>query len=155
MHEIIMKKNIYKLVNGDRFVDKRGIVSFVNDSHLDDIKRFYIIEHLDTKTIRAWQGHKTESKYFYCIKGSFRIAIIKTDNLVNPDKNTQIDYFDIQSSIPQILSLKRNSINGIRALENNSILLVFSDKSLEESKKDDHRWDTEYFSNWKAVFNKE
>ena len=150
-----MKENIFTQVNGDRFVDERGIVSFVNDFYLDDIKRFYLIEHSDTKTIRAWQGHKTESKYFYCIKESFRIAVIKTDDWDNPDKDLPIDFFDINSSTPQILSIQANCINGFRALENNSILLVFSDKSLEESKEDDHRWDTEYFSNWESVFKKE
>lgn len=141
-----------KIFDGDRFIDDRGIISFVNGFKMNNIKRFYVIKHSDVKTIRAWQGHKMESKYFCCIKGAFRVAVIKTDNWKNPDKDTRINFYDILSSSPQILCVYKNSINGFRALENNSILLVFSDKSLKESQKDDHRWEIEYFNNWRTVF---
>jgi hypothetical protein len=37
-------------------------------------------------------------------------------------------------------------VNGFQALEADSILMVYSDKTLEESKEDDFRWPPEYFN---------
>lgn len=63
-----------KIIKGGKFKDERGLIRFVNDFHFENIKRFYLIKHPDTKFVRAYQGHQLESKYFYPVSGSFVIA---------------------------------------------------------------------------------
>ena len=46
------------IINGDNFVDERGVLSFVNDFDFDKIKRFYQISNHKKNYIRAWHGHK-------------------------------------------------------------------------------------------------
>ncbi len=79
-----------KLISGGQFSDERGSISFVNDFSLDDIKRFYIIKHPDSHIIRAWQAHKEEIKYFYVLKGSFEIKLVKIFNWQTPKSSSTI-----------------------------------------------------------------
>ena len=58
--------------------DKRGSVAYVNDFDLTEVKRFYKITHSSIETLRAWQGHKREQKWFSCTKGAFVIFLITT-----------------------------------------------------------------------------
>lgn len=67
------------LIKGGIYVDDRGLLKFVNDFSLEDIKRFYVI-YSNNGIIRAWQGHKKEIKYFYPIKGEFKIYTVKIDD---------------------------------------------------------------------------
>lgn len=46
------------IIQGERYKDARGYISFVNTFLMDVVKRFYIISPENTHTIRAWQGHK-------------------------------------------------------------------------------------------------
>ncbi|MHA1251653.1 MAG: hypothetical protein ACTSRP_16800, partial [Candidatus Helarchaeota archaeon] len=63
------------------------MVRYANDFTLPNIKRFYTIENNDTKIVRAWQGHPTETKYFFPIKGKFVVAWVKIDDFKNPSKD--------------------------------------------------------------------
>ncbi len=135
-----------RLIEGNSFSDHRGIIRFVNDFNFDGIKRFYTILHNDTETIRAWQGHKLETKYFYVAKGSFLIGIIKIDDWEQPSKDIKIQHTILSDSKSELLLIPSGNANGFRALEPESILVVFSDKTLEESRADDFRWGSEYFT---------
>jgi len=135
-----------RLIEGNSFSDHRGIIRFVNDFNFDGIKRFYTIQHKDTKTIRAWQGHKLETKYFYVAKGSFLIGIIKIDDWEQPSKDIKIQHTILSDSKSELLMIPSGNANGFKTIEPDSILVVFSDKTLEESKADDFRWDSEYFT---------
>ena len=54
-----MKTSFYaKLIHGGFHSDQRGTVSYVNNFDMSSIKHFYITSNLDTKIVRAWQGHK-------------------------------------------------------------------------------------------------
>jgi len=138
--------NQSKRIEGNSYSDHRGIIRFVNDFNFAGIKRFYTIMHNDTETIRAWQGHKLETKYFYVAKGSFLISIIKIDNWELPSKNIEIQNIILSDSKSEMLMIPSGHANGFRAIEPDSILVVFTDKSLEESKADDFRWDSECFA---------
>jgi dTDP-4-dehydrorhamnose 3,5-epimerase-like enzyme len=140
------------LINGGTFVDKRGILSFVNDFDFKGVKRFYTVENLDTEQIRAWQGHRYERKYFYVIRGSFRISLIKNENWIDPDQNAVCKSYDLHAANPQILYIPGGYLNGFKALEIGSILLVYSDCDLIDSLADDYRWDLRYFNCWDKVF---
>ena len=55
---------------GDFHKDERGTVRFVNDFDMSQVVRMYCIEP-KLGVIRAWQGQKVETKWFYAAKGSF------------------------------------------------------------------------------------
>lgn len=119
------------IIKGDLHQDERGIVRFVNDFDMTKVKRMYCIEP-KLGVIRAWQGHKKETKWFYAAKGSF---MVKTVNMVNFDKKE----YPLNDGESNILEIQGGHYNGFEALEEGSMLMVFSDFGLEDSIKDDSR----------------
>ena len=65
-----------ELITGGRHVDSRGILDHFNNLDLTEVVRFYKITPSSTADVRAWQGHKDEQKWFYCLKGSFIVNLI-------------------------------------------------------------------------------
>ena len=141
-----------KIIKGNTFTDARGTLRFVNDFHFEGIKRFYTITHPDTSVIRAWQGHKIESKHFFVTKGKFLICWIAIDNWENPGKNLKVNQQILSADEPQMLIIPAGNANGFQALEPEAQLIVFSDLTLEEAKDDDYRWEKDYFSGWDNAF---
>ncbi len=119
------------LIEGNLYNDDRGIVRFVNDFEMSAIVRMYCIEPR-MGVVRAWQGHKVERKWFYAAKGRFLIKTIEMDTL-----NKEV--FELTSLESKVLEIGGGYFNGFEALEEGSVLMVFSDLSLEESKNDDLR----------------
>ena len=135
------------IVKGGNFVDERGSVSFINEFTFDYVKRFYIIKHTLHNTIRAWQAHKNETKYFYVTQGEFIINLIKIENWENPSNQSKPLQHRISQVDNSILIIPKGYANGFINLDSNSELLVFSSSSLEESLEDDYRFDESYFFN--------
>jgi dTDP-4-dehydrorhamnose 3,5-epimerase len=133
------------LIGGGQHIDGRGSLFFFNDFDLANIKRFYVIEHCDINVVRAWQGHQYEQKWFYAVLGTFHLVVIEPDNWEIPSKQIIPQLFRLSESRPAILHVPGGYATGFRALENNSKLIVFSDKSLDESKIDDLRFDRDYW----------
>lgn len=142
-------KNLPNIISGGRFADERGKVFFVNDFHMDICKRFYQITHDKIEFVRAWQGHKLESKWFYCVKGSFEVKLIKVDSWDNPSKDSEIYHVEIREDKTEVLHIPPGYVNGFRALEKGSSFLIFSDVNLEDSKADDIRFPKDYWDIWK------
>lgn len=140
------------IIKGNSFTDSRGTLQFVNNFHFEGIKRFYTITHPDTSIIRAWQGHKVETKHFFVTKGKFLICWVEIDNWDNPGKDLIVNQQILEADEPQILIIPGGNANGIKALEADSQLIVFSDLTLEEAKDDDYRWKAEYFKKSDTVF---
>lgn len=134
-----------EIIKGKLHYDHRGIVRFVNDFTFDGIKRLYAITHPDTSTIRAWQGHQQETKYLFVTKGSFVINWIKIDNWQNPSKDLAINTYVLSERQSEILIIPPGHVNGFKALEPDSIMIVFSDMRLEDSKNDDFRFDVDFW----------
>ncbi len=139
------------IIEGGLFVDKRGSISFVNDFDFQAVKRFYVITHPTTDIIRAWQGHKEEKKWFFCSKGSFLVLLVKIGNWENPSKELKPIPFQLIANKPQVLAVPPGYVNGFKALEKSSTLIVFSDKDIESSKKDDFRFDKNLWYNWEKI----
>lgn len=135
-----------QIITGGTHTDKRGTISFVNDFDLTAVKRMYCIEHPDTETFRAWQGHQKEQKWFFVTKGIFEIALVQPDNWQYPSKDLSVQLIRLSAKEPQVLHVPGGYANGFRALEPDSKLLVFSDFFVDESKLDDFRFDTGYWS---------
>ena len=133
------------IIKGSEHTDNRGIIRFVNDFTFEGIKRFYTITHPDASVIRAWQGHKLETKHFYVAKGSFLINWIEIDNWQQPSKDLKINAHILSESQSEILIIPPGHVNGLKALETGSILVSFSNMTLEESKDDDYRFPKDYW----------
>lgn len=131
----------HSLIQGDLHEDMRGKISFFNTLDLSKIKRMYLIEPVNEDIIRAWQGHKVEKKWFYCIQGSFIINLVKVIDFEHPNTHAVIIKNIIKASTPTVLYVEGGYASGIRSTAPNSKLLVFSDLSTKASKNDDYRFD--------------
>jgi dTDP-4-dehydrorhamnose 3,5-epimerase len=120
-----------RLIRGDVFSDNRGTLKSVNDFNMSSILRMYSIEP-NFGAIRAWQGHKLETKWFYVVKGSF---LVKTMNM----ETLHVHQYQLSSIEPKVLEITGGNFNGFEALEAGSILTVYSDFDLQKSKSDDFR----------------
>ncbi len=136
------------LIKGNSFSDSRGTLHFVNDFKFESVKRFYTISHPDSSIVRAWQGHKIETKHFFVSKGSFLICWVKIDNWDKPSENLQPLHEILRETDPAVLTIPPGHANGFKALEPDSTLLIFSDLDLEESSKDLIRFDKNHWYQW-------
>lgn len=134
-----------KIIQGGNFSDHRGTLSYVNDFSFKDIERFYIISNSDTHPVRAWQGHKIDTKKFYCLSGSFRIHYVKIDNWDNPSKDLAIQTVILTVSESKILHIPAGYANAIESLEPDSKLISFSTLPLSNVSEDDVRYDANYW----------
>lgn len=133
------------LVAGDQIIDERGTVRFVNDFDFKNVKRFYQVENHRPGFVRAWHGHKREDKYIYVARGA---ALIGAVDLATEE----IQRFVLSANKPRILWIPPNHANGMMSLQADTIIIIFSSLSLEDSQQDDIRfpydkwniWDTNY-----------
>jgi len=137
-----------KIIEGGIHQDSRGILKYFNDFDLQPVKRFYISEHTDVTTIKAWQAHKLESKWFYVIQGKFKIVLIKVLDWNNPQLNNTVEEFIIEANEHKILYIPNGYATGFQALINDSKLMVFSDFNLSDSLADDFRFDKNLWYKW-------
>ena len=90
-----MGETIPKLTQGGVFSDDRGTLQFVNDFDMTPIKRMYFTTNITTDVVRAWQGHKIEKRWFYCVKGSFKIKLVQIDNWETPSLDCKVFDFNL------------------------------------------------------------
>ena len=121
-------------IKGATHTDIRGKIEFINEFDLTPVKRFYKTTHFDTEIIRAWQVHKIETKWFHCIKGSFEVRVVNLET-------KKIKKYTLTDKEPIVLHIPKGNANGFKALKDNSILMIFSDLSLEDAKEDNERMD--------------
>ena len=133
------------IIEGGLAIDDRGTLSFANGFSLGGIRRFYQISNFSTHTIRAFHGHMKEDKYFYVASGTVLAAAVEIDNTKKPSKNKKVERFVLSAKKPCLLHIPAGYANGFKALEEHTILIVFSTSSLEESKGDDYRFPHNYW----------
>jgi len=116
------------------FLDDRGVLRFANSFDLKKfgIRRFYIVSNHKQGYVRAFHGHKKETKYLLVIKGSIMVKTIPLNAT-----NGSLDTYFVDAG--EILCIPRGYYHGFKDLMADTIIFVFSDKTLEESKNDDYR----------------
>jgi len=129
-----------EVIVGSSHVDERGELKFFNNLDMSEIVRFYEIAPSATDVIRAWQAHKKEKKWLYCLSGSFVVNLIKIDDFENPSNEIKTERFIIGEEDSKILVIPGGYANGFRAETKGSKLMVFSNFSISESQKDDFRF---------------
>lgn len=136
------------IIKGGEFEDERGKLIFFNEFDMKEVKRFYIIEHPDSTTVRAWQGHQKEQKWFYVLAGSFKIVLVQPDNWQKPSDQLAVEEFILQTTVQQVLYIPGGYANGFKALEPKSKIMVFSSFTVEESSNDNFRFDKTWWYDW-------
>jgi dTDP-4-dehydrorhamnose 3,5-epimerase-like enzyme len=122
--------------------DQRGVLNAWPVFDLEPIVRMYAIQPARTNLIRAWQGHFKERKWFYAASGGFEVQTIPINSFGKPD-SAQRHKWILSAAESAVLAIPGGYLNGFRALEESSRLLVFSDFDLEASKADDIRFSLE------------
>lgn len=136
------------IIQGGKHEDARGKLIFFNDFDMNQVRRFYVIEHPDTSIARAWQAHKKEQKWFYVIGGSFKIVMVQPDDWLQPSSNLEAQEFILESEKSEVLHVPGGFANGFKALEPGSKMIVFSNFTVEESSHDDFRFDSNNWYDW-------
>lgn len=134
-------------------MDDRGILRFVNDFDLRNVKRFYQVENFDVNTIRAFHGHLKEGKYVYVPCGSIILCAVYLDNISSPARSNPVSRVILSAAKPQIAFIPPKHANGFKVLEENTKILFFSTATLDESKGDDYRYPHDYWGEdvWRVV----
>jgi dTDP-4-dehydrorhamnose 3,5-epimerase-like enzyme len=135
-------------VFGKKIVDDRGSVSFVNELDLSIFRRQYMVQNHKVGFVRAWHGHKNETKVVHAVSGAALVCCVKITNWENPSKDLEINRFTVSSENPSILIIPAGFANGFMNLTQDTKLLFTSDKTLEESLSDDYRFDSRYWNPW-------
>jgi len=140
-------------ISGTSHIDKRGRLLFFNNFDMTSVKRFYLIsshKSLVTRhqSVRTWQGHKIEEKYFFVSQGAFCVGLVKIDDWQNPSEDLPVEQYRLDADSLKILHIPAGYANGIKVLRTNSQMIVFSTLSLDESKKDDHRFSPSLWLDW-------
>lgn len=138
------------ITEGQLFCDDRGEIRSFNSFNPTScgIKRMYKVENIERGYIRAVHCHQYESK-FIIVDGCAHFIAFRCPDCVfagEKIKNVSTSHlyrFTLNSNKPSILFIPAGYGHGFKTLKENTILTIFSDKTLEESKKDDYRlsWD--------------
>jgi dTDP-4-dehydrorhamnose 3,5-epimerase-like enzyme len=142
------ENKIPQLIKGGIHTDHRGQISFVNAMKFDAIERFYIISNSAENPLRAWQGHKIDNKYFYCIQGVIRVHYVKIDNWESPSKDLKVESVVLSATESTVLHIPEGYANAIESLEVGSKLISFSTLSLGRTGEDDVRFPSDM---WELV----
>jgi dTDP-4-dehydrorhamnose 3,5-epimerase-like enzyme len=129
-------------IQGKKFCDERGFLSFVNDLDLSKYKRFYLVQNHKQGFIRGWHGHLKESKAVICIQGSAKIGtmqLTKDEQGVYPLSAT-LEFTVLSATNPSALIIPAGYANGAMTLTSDCILMYLSDVTVEESHVDDYRF---------------
>lgn len=131
-----------KLVPTKSHVDDRGFLYQIfqsTDNLFPEIKRIYIVGNFDKAVVRGFHKHLEEWKYFFVAAGSAKFVLV--------DENNKINNYVLSSKKPHVLVVPPKIYHGWVSLEDNTLLIAISDKTLEESEKDDYRKDPYTFGN--------
>ncbi|MCL5407138.1 MAG: NAD-dependent epimerase/dehydratase family protein [Patescibacteria group bacterium] len=134
-----------RLIEGGAAKDLRGKVSFINGFDFEGVKRFYMVENSCAGLVRAWHGHKHEAKYLMVLRGEALIGAVAIDNWDEPSKEAKVHRFQLSAQKPSVLYIPEGYANGLMSLTSDAQIMIFSNKTVEESKNDDFRFDPRYF----------
>lgn len=137
-----------KKISGGRFTDDRGFLKTLTFPEGFTPKRLYSVTNWQSLFIRAWHGHKRESKLIYMSQGSGIVAAVFMTDTLKPDKEQPIFRFTIDSESHTQVFIPAGYANGLMSLTPDAEFTVISSSSLEDSKEDDFRFPFNYWQAW-------
>ena len=138
--------------NIDTAVDDRGYLRFCNSFDLTKYVRFYDVTNYQSNFIRAWHGHKKESKAAIVREGSAMMCLVKIDDWAKPTKKLEIKKYFLSEKNPKVLEIPAGYVNGFMSLEPNTKITFYSDKNTKDSLGDDYRFDYNFWNPWKIEY---
>lgn len=132
-------------IKGGIAQDERGQIRFVNDFDMTEVKRFYIIKNKDTDLVRGWRGHRIEQRWFYVLSGAFSLDLVQIDDWIQPSRELLVENCVMSSDDLTVLYIPAGYATAIRALEEQSELLVYSDYPVSHASEDNHVYPLDYF----------
>lgn len=128
--------------------DDRG--TFLNLTFPEDFtpKRVYTIKNSQKGVVRAWHGHKNETKIFHVLKGRMTFNFMPLEN----PNDVEIS-LTLSDDNPEYIVCPAGYYNGFVSLTDETVLQVYSDSTVQESVNDDYRlkYDTIGTDVWKVV----
>ena len=135
-------------ISGGRFVDDRGFLKALVFPEGFTPKRLYSVNNWRANFIRAWHGHKFESKLIYMSRGAGIVAAVLMSDTSKPNKSAEIFRFPIDSESHTAIFIPAGYANGLMSLTSDAEFTVLSSASLDESKNDDFRFPYDYWGAW-------
>ncbi|NMC62033.1 MAG: sugar epimerase [SAR324 cluster bacterium] len=139
------------IIRGAIAADDRGQVAFVNDFHFENVKRFYMVSNYHSGMVRAWHAHRHEAKYVSVVLGAAIVGAVKIDNWETPSKDADVTRLVLSATNPSILYIPAGYANGFMSLTEDTRIIFYSTSTLEDSLKDDIRYDARYWDIWSIV----
>jgi dTDP-4-dehydrorhamnose 3,5-epimerase-like enzyme len=82
------------------------------------------------------------------LQGSFKLVLIVPDNWETPSTDLPFQEYILKWDENKILNVPPGFATGFQAMEPMSKMMIFSDLNVEESRKDDHRFDKSLWYSW-------
>jgi dTDP-4-dehydrorhamnose 3,5-epimerase-like enzyme len=139
-----------ELLSGGLSVDDRGEVGFVNDFDFADVRRFYTVANHERGFVRAWHGHRRETKYVFACAGAALVCCVRPDNWDAPATELPVHRFVLSERKPAVLRIPSGYVNGFMTLSSATKLMFFSSSTLEDSLSDDIRFPARYWDPWQV-----
>ncbi len=137
-----------KIIEGEIFRDHRGTISSLNEFHFEGVRRTYLIHHPDASVVRGWHAHRHERKWFYCVKGSFTLALVEIDDWEHPSQALEAQIFELSEERSRLVCVPAGYANCLKARTDGAVMLVLSDKTLDEALGDSWRYDASMWVDW-------
>ncbi len=142
---------IPQIITCEQHRDERGKVDFFHSFDPGETRRIYAIEHPDPTVVRAWQGHRAEKKWFHVTAGRFAIAWVRIDDWTNPSDELVPGFAELDAATANILFVPGGYANGLKALQPDSRVIVFSDRGIAESIADTVRFSADRWFDWETL----
>lgn len=144
------------LLEGALSIDDRGSLAFINGFNpaAAGVRRLYLTQNHRAGFVRAWHGHKKETKYVMAVSGSALVCAVEVRNWEprphDCDRASEVHRFVLSAVKPAVLYIPPGYANGWMSLNHDCRLLWFSTATLDASRMDDVRFPVRYWNPWKV-----
>ena len=139
-----------RIIEGGLAIDDRGQVAFVNGFEFDEVRRFYLVTNHAAGFVRAWHGHKRESKYVLVVRGAAKVGVVAIDDWRSPSRDGEVHQYVLSAWAPKVLYIPAGHANGFMTLTPEAQIMFFSTATLAETQADDFRFDARYWDIWRV-----
>lgn len=137
-----------QILQGRTVADDRGVVGFVNEFSFEGVKRFYSVTNHSRGFVRAWHGHKQETKYCTSVSGCLLVCCVQIDDWDTPSLSLKVHRFVMSEHNPAVLRIPAGYANGFMSLTEGARIMFFSTSTLDESLHDDIRFPARLWDPW-------
>ena len=120
--------------NIDGHVDDRGFLYQIHKvCDFPEVKRIYVVGNFQRNTIRGLHSHEREWKGYFVVNGGAKFVVV--------DRERKISQYVLSDKNPSVLVVPPHHPHGWISLNDNTVLVGFSNATVEESLNDDIRED--------------